>query len=71
MSADYAGAVWRKSSRSGSQGGNCVEVAMLDQHTAVRDSKNPQDGAIVLSAGAWLAFLDSVKNDEFDRPLPI
>lgn len=71
MSADYSGAVWRKSSRSGSQGGNCVEVAILDQATAVRDSKNPQDGAIVISARAWQAFLESVKNAEFDRPLTI
>ena len=61
--------VWRKSSRSGSQGGNCVEVAALSTgDTAVRDSKNPQAGAIVFSGEAWREFLESVKSAEFDRP---
>ncbi|NVI86475.1 DUF397 domain-containing protein, partial [Actinomadura sp. BRA 177] len=32
---------WRKSSRSGGQGGDCVEVAALTPAIAVRDSKNP------------------------------
>ena len=35
-------ATWRKSSYSGSNGGNCVEVAMLPEDSrAVRDSKDP------------------------------
>ena len=33
---------WRKSSYSGGNGGNCVEVAVLpDDSRAVRDSKDP------------------------------
>ncbi len=33
---------WRKSSYSGSNGGNCVEVAARSGNSlAVRDSKNP------------------------------
>jgi hypothetical protein len=64
-----AAAVWRKSSHSGSQGGNCVEVAAVStETTALRDSKNPQGGAIVMSATAWRGFLESVKLAEFDRP---
>ena len=64
-----AAAVWRKSSHSGSQGGNCVEVATVSEEaTALRDSKNPEDGAIVISAIAWRGFLESVKLAEFDRP---
>ena len=34
--------VWRKSSYSGGNGGDCVEVAVLpDERRAVRDSKDP------------------------------
>ena len=69
MARALAAAAWRKSSRSGSQGGNCVEVAtMSDEATALRDSKNPGNGAIVISATAWRNFLESVKLAEFDRP---
>lgn len=33
---------WRTGSRSGSEGGNCVQVGCDDQQlTAVRDSKDP------------------------------
>ena len=69
LAAALAAAVWRKSSHSGSQGGNCVEVAAVStETTALRDSKNPQGGAIVMSATAWRGFLESVKLAEFDRP---
>jgi len=68
MAGALASAVWRKSSRSGSQGGNCVEVATMSaEATALRDSKNPENGAIVISATAWRNFLESVKLAEFDR----
>jgi hypothetical protein len=32
---------WRKSSHSGGNGGNCIEVASLPGVVAVRDSKDP------------------------------
>jgi hypothetical protein len=36
------GAVWKKASRSNGNGGNnCVEVALVDDGVAVRDTKNP------------------------------
>lgn len=38
---------WRKSSRSGSSGGSCVELADAKVGVAVRDSKDP-DGAVLL-----------------------
>lgn len=45
---DLSGAVWRKSSRSSGNGGQCVEVAMnLPGVVAVRDSKDP-DGPKLL-----------------------
>lgn len=39
MPRDLSGAAWRTSSRS-QQGGECVEVANLEDAMAVRDSKD-------------------------------
>jgi hypothetical protein len=53
---------WRKSSYSNSEGGSCVEV--LDGYSAgvpVRDSKCPAGPALVVSAGAWRAFVGMAK----------
>ena len=58
---------WRKSSFSGGQGGQCVEVAELpDCGRAVRDSKDPGGAKLVFTVGEWAAFLDGAKNGEFD-----
>jgi hypothetical protein len=60
-------AEWRKSSYSGGNGGNCVEVAVLsDGSSAVRDSKDPGGARLAFAAGAWRAFVASVKDGEFD-----
>lgn len=62
MEASLAGATWRKSSYSGGSG-NCVEVAgNLPAAVGVRDSKNPDGHALVVTAQAWQAFIDRVKN---------
>jgi hypothetical protein len=54
---DLSTAVWRKSTRSGGNGGECVEVAMnLRDVVAVRDSKNPAGPALVVSPAAWSRF---------------
>ncbi|MEU9884634.1 DUF397 domain-containing protein [Sphaerisporangium sp. NPDC051017] len=59
---DLSGARWRKSSRSGSDGGECVEVAVgLPGTVAVRDSKNPHRPALVVSRDAWGAFVRVLK----------
>ena len=61
------GAVWRKSTRSGGNGGDCVEVARnLPGVVAVRDSKNPDGPALVLSPADWQDFTDTIKTGRFD-----
>jgi hypothetical protein len=50
---------WRRSSYSTSEGqsGNCVEVAFSGAGVAVRDSKRPAGGALVVSPVAWDQFI--------------
>ena len=57
---------WRKSSRSHTNG--CVEVAHADGRVVVRDSKDPTGPVLTFNATEWQAFLDGVRNDEFDVP---
>lgn len=52
---------WRKSSRSGVNGNECVEVACDGQHVLVRDSKNGTAGMLTFLPQDWSAFLDKVK----------
>lgn len=66
MTPNMSRAVWHKSSRSGGNGGNCVEVAELDTTVAVRDSKHPDGGMLVFSRSEWISFVDATKNGEFD-----
>lgn len=54
-------AVWRKSSYSGQEGNECVEVAILGDGAAVRDSKDPQGGFFAVPEAGWSAFLAAVK----------
>jgi hypothetical protein len=61
---DLSRAVWRKSSYSGGNGGQCVEVARnLPAGVAVRDSKDPDGPRIVVTRAAWAAFVDRVKRE--------
>ncbi|MDH2428226.1 DUF397 domain-containing protein [Sphaerisporangium sp. TRM90804] len=65
---DLSRARWRKSSRSGSDGGECVEVATnLPGMVTVRDSKHLDGAPLVFPPGAWAAFLGGVKRDAFRR----
>ncbi|MER7444554.1 DUF397 domain-containing protein [Micromonospora avicenniae] len=61
--AELTGAQWRKSTRSGSNGGNCVEVAdNLPGLVAVRDSKDPTGPVLTFSPTAWTNFLWAAKS---------
>jgi Domain of unknown function (DUF397) len=63
---DFAGATWRKSSRSGPYSDNCVEIAFVGSGVAVRDSKNPAGAVLFFSPDEWLAFVGGTKNGKFD-----
>ena len=63
---DLTHAEWQKSTRSGPNCDNCVEVAFVDGAVAVRDSKQ-DDGAILLfTQDEWDAFVAGAKDGEFD-----
>lgn len=52
------GAVWRKSGRSNSTPGECVEVAdNLPDRVHVRDSKDKSGPTLTFSPSAWSAFV--------------
>jgi hypothetical protein len=55
------GLTWRKSSYSGSNGGNCIEVAATPDAVAVRDSKNPHGPVLAFGPQDWQRFADQVK----------
>ena len=64
--AQLAGATWRKSQRSNSQGA-CVELARLDPGTvAMRNSRDPQGTALIYSATAVRAMVSALRSGEFD-----
>lgn len=55
---DLTDARWRKSSRSGSNEGACVEVAdNLPGRVLVRDSKDPAGPALTFAPIEWCTFL--------------
>ncbi len=57
-----ANLAWRKSSYSGGDGGDCLEVADgVPGAVPVRDSKNPTGPALAFEAVAWSSFVDAVK----------
>lgn len=60
---DLSRAVWRKSSRSGLNGGSedCVEMAALgNDRIAVRDSKHPDGVVLFLPRAQMTTWISSV-----------
>ena len=58
---------WYKSSLSGANNDDCVEVAdLLGGGRAVRDSKDPGGPTLTFTVDGWRAFVDATKNGEFD-----
>lgn len=52
---------WFKSSYSGGEGGECLEVAPSPHTIRIRDSKNPDGPVLSLSLTAWTEFLPHVR----------
>jgi hypothetical protein len=52
---------WRKASRSGEEGGNCVELGAMPDAVVVRDSKDPDGPRLVMSREAFRAFAAALK----------
>ncbi|MFC8242484.1 DUF397 domain-containing protein [Streptomyces chartreusis] len=54
---------WYKSSYSGGDQGDCLEVARGHDTVPVRDSKAIPGPALLFSADGWASFIDAVKAD--------
>jgi hypothetical protein len=64
---DLAKASWRKATKSGGNGGNCIEVAPLPGgQVGIRDTECPDQAPYVVTASVWGAFVDGAKKGEFD-----
>jgi hypothetical protein len=53
---------WRKSSYSGNNGGQCVEVAARGI-VLVRDSKKPHGPVLEVAPQMWREFIKHIRND--------
>ncbi|MEW2065461.1 DUF397 domain-containing protein [Streptomyces sp. NPDC007346] len=56
---------WFKSSYSGGNQGECLEVAGGHTTVPVRDSKTPTGPTLTFSSQGWSQFVAAVKHDEF------
>ncbi|MEU4558548.1 DUF397 domain-containing protein [Actinoplanes sp. NPDC023936] len=54
---------WRKSSRCGTS--TCIEVAKVDGHYLIRDSKNPDVAPLQFNEAEWTAFCAGITAGEF------
>ena len=54
---------WRKASYSGTNGGNCVEVANNGTTVAVRDSKDARGPRLGIEPAQWRALTRRIQRD--------
>ncbi|WP_019632825.1 DUF397 domain-containing protein [Actinomadura atramentaria] len=59
---DLTHVTWRKATRSGDNGGNCIEVASVPETIAVRDSKDPEGPRLLLPRDEFRTFAAVVRN---------
>ena len=55
-----SGLAWFKSSYSGAEGGDCVEIAAATTAVHIRDSKNVTGPLLTVSREAWAGFVELV-----------
>jgi hypothetical protein len=58
---DMTSVTWRKSSYSGNNGGNCVEVGVAARRVGIRDSKDPHGPVLAFDQKDWQRFADRMK----------
>jgi Domain of unknown function (DUF397) len=54
---------WRKSSHSGGNTGECVELAALPHAIAIRDSKNPTGPILTVTRADLATLFTAIKAD--------
>ncbi|MFF0072155.1 DUF397 domain-containing protein [Streptomyces sp. NPDC005494] len=64
--AEHSFAGWYKSSYSGANQGECLEVAAGHPIIPVRDSKAPHGPVITFSSPRWATFVAAVVDGRFD-----
>jgi hypothetical protein len=59
---------WRKASKSGNGGGECVEIGTTadGRCAGIRDSKSPERGHLTVTPASLAALVVSVKRGELD-----
>ncbi|MFJ4061668.1 DUF397 domain-containing protein [Streptomyces albogriseolus] len=58
-----SGPAWFKSSYSGAEGGDCVEVATAAAMVHVRDSKAEAGPILTVSREAWAGFIELTSSE--------
>jgi hypothetical protein len=59
---DHALTTWRKSTFSGGNGSNCVEVGGSGPAVLVRDTKDRAGAALTFDADAWRRFAATIRD---------
>lgn len=57
---------WFKSSYSGGDGDNCVEVALRPEAVHIRDSKDTKISPLVVAPATWSVFTAHAANSSLD-----
>ncbi|NEA21291.1 DUF397 domain-containing protein [Actinomadura bangladeshensis] len=64
---DTRRAIWRKSSHSTQEGGQCVEMADLEAALGIRDSTDPGGPVLKVGRDAVAGLLNRIKSGDLDR----
>ena len=61
---DHSVTTWRKSTFSGGNGSDCVEVGGSGPAVVVRDTKNRAGAALTFGPDAWRRFAATIKTTD-------